>query len=129
MPANRKSHALSLKPSDIFTEVEALPPLMRERAAKAYIGKEIDWVLVFENGSEDERGHAHLVFSFRPHSVRMVMGEVPLEEHPDLRSMLSGTAVHVCGRIRKVDALTIELEIRELVSPKVAEVAHGPLRQ
>lgn len=108
------TRAKSLESSRIFAEIEAQPPLMRPQAAKAYLGKLVDWLVIFANASEHS-GQAHLILRSDPHGVRMITGKVLLVEHPELRSLHSGEQIRVRGRIRKIDNLSIELEINQLV--------------
>ena len=109
----------ALNPVTIFTEVEAQPPLMRQQASKAYVGKTVNWPVIFANASEQPSGQAHLIFRFDEHNVRMIVGEVPLTQYPQLRSLRSGERLRVRGTIRKIDVLFIELEIQELLLPRV----------
>lgn len=124
MPTRTNSSAKSLKhqtrvsalePSAIFKEIEAQPPLMRPQAARAYRGMEGDWPLTFANAQEGRSGEAHLYFNFEPHAMRMISGIVSLRKYPQLRQLEVGTPVRVRGRIQKVDAFFIELDIRDLV--------------
>jgi len=117
------SEVETLAPGEIFATIQAQPPLMRQQAANAHLGREVHWVLTFENGSEEPSGQAWLIFRFDPHNMRMVEGRVSLSDYPSLRSMQSGETVLVHGRVQKVDALAIKLEIRDLVFAKAAEAA------
>ena len=44
----------------------------------------------------------------------MIIGEVGLDKYPRLRMMRPGEPLRIRGTIRKIDALSIELEITEL---------------
>ena len=120
----RRTKAGSLEPSAIFKEIEAQPPLMRPQAARAYQGMEGDWPLTFANAQEGRSGEAHLYFNFEPHAMRMVRGNVSLRRYPQLRRLQVGAPVRVRGRIQKVDAFFINLEIRDLVFATAAAAAH-----
>ena len=120
----RQTKTRSLEPSAIFKEIEAQPPLMRSRAARAYQGMEGDWPLTFANAQEERSGEAHLYFNFEPHGLRMIRGNVSLRKYPQLRQLHVGTPVRVRGKIQKVDTFFIELEIRDLVFAKVAAAVH-----
>lgn len=120
----RQAKAGSLEPSAIFREIEAQPPLMRSQAARAYQGMEGDWPLTFANAQEGRSGEAHLYFNFEPHALRMIRGNVSLRKYPQLRQLHVGTPVRVRGRIQKIDAFFINLEIQDLVFAKAAEAAH-----
>ena len=114
-----------LEPSAIFKEIETQPPLMRPQAARAYRGMESDWPLTFANAQARPSGEARLYFNFEPHAImKMVSGSVSLRKYPQLRQLQVGTPIRVRGRIQKVDAFFIELEIRDLVFAKAAEAAH-----
>ena len=112
-------------PAAIFAAIEAQPPLMRQQAAGAYIGKEVHWALMFSNGSESRPGEAWLIFRFDPHNLKMVTGCALLSDYPSLRVIRPGETVLVHGRIKKIDelGLSIELEIQDLVFAKAAEAA------
>lgn len=127
--AKRQAKTGSLEPSAIFKKIEAQPPLMRPQAARAYQGMEGDWPLTFANAQEGRSGEAHLYFKFEPHGMRMIRGNVSLRKYPQLRQLHVGTPVRVRGRIQRVDAFFINLEIRDLVFAKTAEAAHCPPRQ
>ena len=114
----------SPKPSAIFKEIDAQPPLMRPQTARAYCGLEGDWPLTFADAQEGHSGEAHLYFNFEPHNIRMIRGNVSLRKYPQLRQLQVGEPVRVRGRIQKVDAFFINLEIRDLVFAKAAEAAH-----
>jgi hypothetical protein len=115
------SGANPIEPAQIFTELEAQPPLMRAQTAGTYIGREVYWALRFANGSEQHPGQAWLVFRFDSDHVRMVTGRVSLSDYPSLRSLRTGEAVLVSGRVHRIDLLSIELEIQDLVLAKTAE--------
>ena len=118
------SRPLLLEPSRIFAEIEARPPLMRDQITGMYLGQHIDWMLTFRNGSKDDRGQARLIFSTQPYGIQMVTGTVRLPDYPGLKSLPSGKAVRVRGRIRKIDTNCVDLEITRLTFPKPAEAAH-----
>jgi len=113
----------SIEPGQIFADIQAQPPLMRQQAANAYLGREVHWALTFEDGNEDQSGEAWVVFRFDSHNVRMVEGRVSLSVYPSLRSMRSGETALVHGWVCKIGALSIELEIQDLVFAKAAEAA------
>jgi len=94
-----------------------------------YLGQNVDWVLTFRNGSKDDRGQAWLIFSTQPYGIQMVTGTVRLSDYPSLKSLPSGKAVRVRGRVRKIDTNCIDLEINRLTFPKPAEAAHCPPRR
>lgn len=118
------SEVRSFEPVEIFAAIDAQPPLMRKEAANAYIGKEVHWALTFSDGSEEHQGQASLAFHFDTRDIRMVLGRVLLSDYPSLKSMQSDEAVLVHGRVQKISAMFLELEIRDLVFAKAAEAAH-----
>ena len=122
--ASTVSSARTLQPSAIFEEIESRPPLMRDQAKAKYIGKKVSWAVIFLDGREDQEGKAHLAFHFAPNDIRMVVGDVVLSAYPSLRSMRPGESLRVRGTIRKFSALSVELEIQDLVFAKAAEAAH-----
>ena len=124
MPLNLPSD-----PLELFTQINSLPPLMRADAANAYVGTMVEWNLIFVDGDETVSGRARLVFRSGATGVRMIMTDASLEDYPYLRSLPSGEAVRVRGRIRNIDALCINLDLTELVLPKAAEAAHCPPRR
>jgi len=107
-----------LDPATIFAEIKAQPPLMRPQATQAYLGRSVDWSVIFANASEQPSGRAHLIFRFNQHDMGMITGAASLAQYPQLRSLRSGERIQVRGRIRKIDTLSIELEIRDLGLPK-----------
>ena len=109
------------EPSEIFAEMDAQPPLKRGEVAGMYLGKEVYWSLLFANADELSQGGAWLLFRFDPDHVRMVVGTVRLIDYPSLRSLRVGETVFVRGRIRKIDILSIELEIQDIVLLRTAE--------
>ena len=112
------------EPSQFFAEIDAQPPLMRANVANTYVGKEVDWNLFFVDGSEPIAGTASLIFHSGVMVVWIISGEVSLIEHPYLRSLPAGEPVRVRGKIKKIDALSINLDISELTLAKIAEAAH-----
>ena len=114
----------ALEPSQIFAEIDACPPLMREQASQRYIGSEVDWPVTLADAREQKPGQAHVVFWPEPSGNRLIVGDVPLSGYPQLRSMRAGDPARARGRIRKVDTLSIELEIKELVLVQPAEAIH-----
>ena len=115
---------LPSEPLEILTQIGSLPPLMRANAANAYIGKSVEWDLIFVDGDGTVPGRARLVFRAGSTGVRMIMADASLEDYPYLRSLPSGEAVRVRGRIKKIDALFIQLDLTELTLQKSAEAAH-----
>jgi len=105
----------ALSASEIFADIKAQPPLMREQAAKAYLGQEVDWALTFTNGSEEPIGRAWLMLRRNPRDLELIVGGVSLATYPSLRSLRPGEPVRVRGRIRKANPLYIELEITDLL--------------
>lgn len=104
-----------LQPVEIFAAIDAQPSLMREDACEAYVGKEIDWSLAFINAKKSGRGQALAVFHFKPRGLRLIMGKARLSAHPELEFMRDGEIARVRGTIRRIDALCIELDIRDMV--------------
>ena len=104
----------SLDPADIFAELKAQPPLTREEAARAYVDQEVDWMLTFADGSEDNSGRAHLIFRIPKQMLRIVESIVSLSDYPWLKSLRADAPVRVRGRIRAIGVLFIELEISDL---------------
>ena len=109
-----RSAIRNLDPSEIYADIISRPPLMRAQAAKAYIGKDVDWVLSYANGNELSLGEAWVAFRSGPREIRMIAGTVPLSKYPELKSLPADTAVRVRGKIREVETLIIELDIAEL---------------
>jgi hypothetical protein len=109
------SNVTFLDPANIFAEIEAHPPLMRAEAANTYVGKDIDWLLTFFSGHELGIGRARLTFRIASQGIGMVVGAVSLSDYPWLKSLHADEPVRVRGRIRKIDTMSIELEISELL--------------
>ena len=113
-----------LQPSEIFAKIEACPPLMRDQTMQRYIGRTVNWLLTFRNGSTNDRGQARLIFNTQPDGIRMIAGTAPLSKYPGLKSLPSGESVRVRGRIRKIDSVCVNLDITELELPTSVEAAH-----
>ena len=108
-----------LEPSDIFAEVESARPVLREALRSTFVGDDVKWLLTFGNGwALDER--AQLTLYFDPDSIRRVIGTVWLPDHPWLGMLRANDALQVRGRIRRVDAVSIELDVLELGIPEPA---------
>ena len=112
---------VKLEPGVIFETINACPPLMRQKKGNTFIGKQVDWLLTFRNGSETQ-GQAHLMFDIAPYQVRIVTGTVSLADYPWLKSLDAGEAVRVQGRIQSIDPMSIELKVLKL---RLSEVAHA----
>ena len=112
-----------VEPEEIFAEIKAQPPLMRERAKSTFIGKEIDWVLTLVDGWEKGRGYARLMFRRQPSDVGFVAANVPLSDCPWLKHTHAGETIRLRGSIADGDTLTIELKGAS-VSHVVDEAAH-----
>ena len=104
-----------LDSANIFAEIDAHPPLMREEAVKTYAGKDVDWLLTFFSGREFGSGGVRLTFRVASQGLGMVVGAVSLSDYPWLRSLHADEVVRVRGRIHTIDTLSIELEISELL--------------
>ena len=113
----------SVEPAEIFAEMDAQPPLVRQQAAAIYLDREVCWSLRFANATEPNQGQAHLIFRFDPYDIRMVVGDILLSEYPSMMGARVEENVLVRGRIRKIDNLCIKLEIHDLVLPRTAESA------
>ena len=111
--------AKALESSDIFEEIQAQPPLMRQEIRDTFIGKEVEWLLTFANGSV-HRGRAEVYFHAGPRNSGMVAGTASLAEYPWLKSLRVGEVVRVHGHISRVQALMINLDILELNLPETA---------
>lgn len=98
-----------LEPERIFSEIDAQPPLMREQARAAYVGKGVDWVLTFADGWQESSEFARLAFRQERSVVRFVKATVPLTDCPWLKHMHAGEIMRVRGRIAELDRLSITL--------------------
>ena len=116
-------------PAGIAREIESQLPLMRQEAASAYLGKDVDWFVAYRNAYEISSRRAQLLFAYEASHAPMITGTVALSEYPQLKRLRAGESVRVRGTIRGVDMLQIALDIKELVLPKTVEVAHCPPRQ
>lgn len=99
-----------VEPSEIFAEIDACPPLMRERKKVVYLGKDVDWVLNLVNGWEERSGQARLALKEQRSIVQYVAATVPLSDCPWLRHVHAGELLRVRGRIADVGTMSIELE-------------------
>ena len=111
----RASGAGSLEPSEIFAKIEACPPLMREQAKAAYLGKEVAWPVIFVDGYEQSSGHARLTFQYQPSEVKFIGATARLSDYPWLKSTRAGETIRLRGRIRSINTLAIELDLKELL--------------
>ena len=107
-------HVKSLEAGNIFAQIDARPPLMRQAAARTYIGSEVDWPMIYRDGYELSSGWVRLLFTPERKSLQMIAGTAALSDYPQLKRLQVGAAVRVCGTISKVEALQIELDIRRL---------------
>ncbi len=114
----------SPEPSDIFTELDSCPPLMREEAKNVYLSTHVDWLLTFSNGEIDPQKQARLILRYDPHSARMVVASVALHDYPWLRSTPTGKLIQVSGRISKIEPLWIELNPVVLSLFEETEASH-----
>jgi len=119
MPAN-----VQPTPLQIFAEFDAQPPLMRKEFVQRYIGVEVDWPGTLADAREQKLGQIHVVCWPEPDGERLIVCDVSLSEYPQLKQLRVGDPLHLRGRIRKVDILTIELEIQNLMFAEAAEAAH-----
>ena len=99
-----------LEPEAIFSEISAQPPLRRDEARASYVGREVDWTLVYIDGWEQSRGRARLAFKQERSIVKCVFATVPLSDCPWLRHVHSGETIRLRGRIADIDGLSIELD-------------------
>ncbi len=97
-------------PGTIFAEIEACPPLMRDDAKTKFIGREVDWTLVFANGWQESADLARLTFRQERGVVEFVAASVPLTECPWLKHMHAGEIMRVRGHIAELTRMTIELK-------------------
>lgn len=104
----------SLEPSAIFAEIESHPPLMREQAKTAYIGKEVAWSVIFVNGYQQSSGEARLTFQPEPNEIKFISVTARLTDYPWLTSTRAGETVHLRGNIRNINTLSIEVSLKEL---------------
>ena len=104
-----------LDPANIFAEIEAHPPLMREEAVKTYVGKDVNWTLTFWTGHMLDDHRVRLAFRVASQGISMVMGTVSLSEYPWLKALHANEMVQVSGRIRDIEPMSLELDISELL--------------
>lgn len=107
-----------LEPSAIFGEIESHPPLMREQARAAYIGREVAWSAIFVNGYEQSPGQVRLTFQPEPNEIKFISVTTRLSDYPWLKSACAGEAVRLRGNIRSIDTLSVEVDLKELVPAK-----------
>jgi len=112
----------ALEPEAIFSAVSAQPPLRRDEARASYVGREVDWTLVYIDGWEQSRGRARLAFKQERSIARCVFASVPLTDCPWLKHLHAGEIMRVRGRIAELNQLTITLRGAS-VSQVIAEVA------
>lgn len=117
----RKTAVKTLTPAAIDAEVRSYPPLKRDSIRKIYVGKEVDWRVTFFTGWKESKGRVGLAFRDKPLGMT-IFGHVPLTDYPWLESLNVDEAVWIRGQIRKVDSMTIDLEILELSVPELAAV-------
>ena len=111
----------ALEPSAIYADIDSYPPLMRQEAKEKYIGREVDWLLAFFNGSV-EKGRAHLSFHCESRIMQLVGGTISLSDYPWLKSLRADEVVRVRGRISGIDPMTIKLDQLELSLPEAASL-------
>ena len=112
----------ALDPLTIFAKIEEQPPLMRPEAIKAYLGKEVSCSATFADAREQKPGQVHVVCWCEPKSSKLVVGDVPLADYPQLRQLRVGERLRVRGTIRKIDTLSIELDIGKII---FAQLTHA----
>ena len=100
----------TLEPEAIFSEISAQPPLRRDEARASYVGREVDWTLVYIDGWEQSRGRARLAFKQERSIVKCVFATVPLADCPWLKHMHAGEIMRVRGRIAELNRLTLTLK-------------------
>ena len=122
------SESKLLAAQEIFAEFKAQPPLMRSQAMEKYLGAEVDWPATLADAREQKPGQVHVVCWPEPDGQGLIVGDVSLSNYPHLRQLRVDDPVRMRGRIRKIDTITIELEIQDLVFAQVAEAAHCPPR-
>ena len=101
--------------SQIFDEFDTQPPLMREEFSQRYIGVEVDWPGTLADAREQKPGQVHVVCWPEPAGKRLIVGDVPLADYPQLRQLRVGGHLRLCGTIRNIDKVSIELDISKLV--------------
>ncbi len=102
-----------LQPTEIGAAIASHPPLMQEEAREQYLGREIEWLLPFSNGLV-EHGQARLTFYLNARAPWMIVGAVSLADYPWLKSLPAKEMLRVRGRIRKIDAMAVYLDIAHL---------------
>lgn len=107
-------------PAQIFSEFEAQPPLMRSEVARQYIGLDVDWPVTLADAREQRPGEIHVVGWSTSRGNGLIVVDVPLSAYPQLRTLRVNDPFRVKGKIKRVDAVVIELEIAELVFPSRA---------
>ena len=113
----------TLEPSQIFAEVNACPPLMREQTKAKYLGQEVIWNGLFADGYEDQLGQARISLYFDQNDVRIIVASIVLLDYPWLKSMPAGSPLNIRGRISKIGALSIELDHSILSLAETVEAA------
>jgi len=99
-----------LEPEAIFSEIATHPPLKREEVRASYLGREVDWALVYIDGWEQSRGRARLAFKQERSIVQCIFATVPLADCPWLKHMHAGEVMRVRGCIAELDGLTMTLK-------------------
>ena len=110
-----QAKAGSLVPSAIFKEIEAQPPLMRPELVRQYIGMDVDWPATLADAREQRPGEIHVVGWSTSRGNRLIVVDVPFSAYPHLKTVRVNDPFRVKGKIKRIDAIAIELEIAELL--------------
>jgi hypothetical protein len=112
-----------MNPSEIIAEIGSKPPLMREDAARAFVGKDIDWTLIYRNAYETSSGRVRLMLGEESDSMNFITGAVLLGSYPELKSLPANEKVRVRGIITSIESHQIEISIQGL-QLSMAAAAH-----
>lgn len=119
---DRPSDALKAtepSPSQIISDLKALPPFGKYRAQESYRGLSVLWPLILLEVDQPRGAWAVFFRSFEEWCSHPPIVYAPFTElPPEMKVSPTGTLVWVRGRIRAVDRVSISLE----ADPEIVEV-------
>ena len=94
---------------DIRRAIDDAPPLQREDITRHYIGLNIQWETSLAAADKKKADEVRVRLSITG-AMGFVWCTVKLSEYRELAILKSGTPITISGRIRDIDAISVDLE-------------------
>lgn len=100
-----------IKPSEIYSTLQKLPPYQRDAVKDSYLGQKIKMDLNFENIIKLNNNSSVLIFSEENSLHCWIHAEVNIEDYPQFKILPKNTILNVEGEISSFEGYDILINI------------------